>query len=203
MDRAGFDPRYSPEFQRGFDPAAHEGPASVESHERIEPVPEPIAPVPVPIVRRVPPAPTDARTAPEQSATAWADDMFQPAEAPASGHPGEEPAFSALPASPWRNPYLITLTVAGVVLIASGIGAFRWAVRQVFGGAAYASEASQADMEEAMLAAQLAWGLSPLLALAGVLTLLGVFFFVAWRWRPRRRFADDEADAVSNGNQTD
>ncbi|WP_411720361.1 hypothetical protein [Mycetocola sp.] len=200
MDRAGFDPRYSPEFQRGFDPSVHDGiSAPTEPHERIEPVPDPITPVPKPVVRRVPPAPTDSS---DQSAMAWADDMFRSADVPASERNGEEPGPSALPVSPWRNPYLVALTVAGVVLIAGGIGAFRWAVKQVFGGAVYESGATEEDMQEAMLAAQLAWGLSPLLALAGALTLLGVFFFAAWRWRPRRRHADDDPDAAPNGNSS-
>jgi hypothetical protein len=201
MDRAGFDPRYSPEFQRGFDASRHGGHSAAETREGLGSVPEPVAPVPQPIVRRVPPVPTEAQTASESSATAWVNDMFLPADVPAPEQPGGEsdqhPVAPVAPASPWRNPYLIVLAVVGVVLVASGIGAFRWAVKQVFGGAVYESGGTEADVQEAMLAAQLAWGLSPLLALAGVLTLLGVFFFAAWRWRPRHPFVDDESDAAS------
>lgn len=199
MDRAGFDPRYSPEFQRGFDPATQDPPADADS--RIRPVPEPITPVPQPIVRRVPPA--EGRAAAEPLPTAWADDMFGPVDATGAEHPSDESEHPAVPASPWRNPYLIALTIVGVVLVAGGIGAFRWSVRQVFGGASYGSGATQAEMEENILAAQLAWGLSPLLAMAGLLTLLGVFFFAAWRWRPQRRSLGDGADFAPDVNQAD
>src|SRR5690606_29069285 len=102
-----------------------------------------------------------------------------------------DPETVELPVSPWRNPYLIALTVLGVVLLGGGIAAFRWSVNQVYGGA-YSGNTTEADAQEAMLLGQLAWGLSPLLSLAGVLTLLGVFFVVALRWRPRPRWADEE-----------
>jgi hypothetical protein len=129
--------------------------------------------------------------------------MFGTDEAPANEQPAQEPLPSAVPASPWRNPYLVALTIVGVVLVAGGIGAFRWAVKQVFGGAVYESGGTEGDMQEAMLVTQLAWGLSPLLALAGVLTLLGVFFFAAWRWLPQRRYTDNEADTASNVSLAD
>jgi hypothetical protein len=189
MDRAGFDPRYSPEFQRGFDPAVHDGPpAAAESPERMDPVSEPV-------VRRIPPAPMAA--APGQTAAAPTDDRAQ-----AFGdEAGDEPVQDSVPMSPWRNPYLIALTVLGVVLVAVGIGAFRWSVSQVYGGAAYEGGATQEEMQDAMLAAQVAWGLSPLLALAGVLTLVGVFFFVAWRWRPRPALAEYDS-GPQDGSQT-
>jgi hypothetical protein len=191
MDRAGFDPRYSPEFQRGFDPSGRQGsPAGPEPDERIEPVPEPV-------VRRIPQAPTTGT--PGQTATAGIDDTVLPGEAPGGGQGPESP----LPVSPWRNPYLSTLTIVGVVLLAGGVGAFRWAVSQVYGGAVYEGGTSEEEMREAMLAAQLAWGLAPLFALAGTLTLLGVFFFVAWRWMPRpgrlAEASDDASDGSSNG----
>lgn len=185
MDRAGFDPRYSPEFQRGFDPAVHEGPsAAAESHERIDSVP-------TPAVRRIPAA------IPGQAPVA--DDT----DSPADTEPGQDDAPVAdAPLSPWRNPYLITLSVVGVLLLGGGIGAFRWSLDQIFGGEVYQEGLSSEEMEDAMLGVQLAWGLAPLLALAGVLTLLGVFFFVAWRWRPRVAAVDDESDVVSDANLT-
>lgn len=176
MDRSGFDPRYNPEFQRGFDPAVHVSPAATaETHERIQPPtergrPAPILPAP-PVLQVQPPA-TDAGAAVEDDV----DDVDDSA------------------ASPWRNPYIIALTVIGVVLIAAGIGAFRWSVEQVYGGRAGFVSDDEEGIAEAWLAAQLAWGLSPLLALAGVLTLLGVGFFVAVRWQPRRRPEDGDYD---------
>ena len=176
MDRAGFDPRYNPEFQRGFDPAIHTGPeTSQETHERIPSPPGTVLP-------RIPPVPAPAA---DRVASPPADGA-QTAEAPSDA------AAIDRDISPWRNPYVIVLALIGVVLLAAGVGAFRWSVGQVYGGAAYDSGATQAEMEEAMLTAQLAWGLSPLLALAGALTLVGVLFFVALRWRPRRVQVEDE-----------
>ncbi|GHD45867.1 hypothetical protein D9V29_08250 [Mycetocola manganoxydans] len=182
MDRTGFDPRYSPEFQRGFDPALHDGPsATAQTHERIGTVPAPPA-------RWIPPIPTAGSDAGE-SVDRVSTENGMPGDAAAG-----DPDTVELPVSPWRNPYLIALTVLGVVLLGGGIAAFRWSVNQVYGGAMNAPGATQAEAEEAMLLSQLAWGLSPLLALAGVLTLLGVFFFAASRWRPQRRWGDDDVE---------
>lgn len=184
MDRAGFDPRYSPEFQRGFTSATNEAPArTTEAPERIAPVTEGVA-------QRIPPAPVappPARQVPPEAAT----------ETRGPGEEPKEPIAETPPGSPWRNPYIVALTVLGIVLIGGGIVAFRWSVGQVFGNTIYENGASAEEMEEAMLAAQLAWGLAPLLSLAGVLTLLGVFFFVAWRWRPRQQAVGDD-DGTEN-----
>jgi hypothetical protein len=185
MDRAGFDPRYSPEFQRGFD--ASEAPSSTaESPERIDAGPS---------VRRIPPAP-DGPIVPVPTAVAAV-----PAETAGRDDAAAADDAEALSASSWRNPYILALTVLGVLLILGGIGSFRWSVEQVIGGAVYEGGSSQAEMEEAMLAAQLSWGLAPLLALAGALTLLGVFFFVAWRWRPRPTTSEDTVDGVTDRGQ--
>ena len=179
MDRTGFDPRYSPEFQRGFDPALHDGPSvTAQSHERIDTVSAPVA-------RRIPPAPAAGSDGVGSAGDTQAENGM-PRDAVV-----EDPGTATLPVSPWRNPYLIGLTVLGVVLVGGGIAAFRWSVSQVYGGA-YAGNQTEADAQEAMLLGQLAWGLSPLMSLAGMLTLLGVFFVVALRWRPRRQWAEDE-----------
>lgn len=186
MDRAGFDPRYSPEFQRGFAPSVNEAPASTA--EAVEG----IAPVARPVAQRIPPAPITPPPARQVLPGQAAEDTGGFGQEPADGGPAPD----TLPGSPWRNPYIVALTVLGVVLIGGGIAAFRWSVGQVFGGTIYESGASVEEMEEAMLAAQLAWGLAPLLTLAGVLTLLGVFFFVAWRWQPRLRRVEDDNDGT-------
>ena len=172
MDRAGFDPRYNPEFQRGFDPAVHNGPAtSPQTHERIPAIPEPVA-------QRVPPPPAQGDLVPPPP--------LPDGDAEEFAEPAEE-----VRVSPWRNPWVIVLTIVGLILLAAGVGAFRWSVEQVYMGQyGFASEDSEA--REAWLSAQVAWGLSPLLALAGVLTLLGVIFFVAVTWRPHRARTDDE-----------
>lgn len=191
MDRSGFDPRYSPEYQRGFDPAASKT-APVEAPAG---VPDGLAQVPPPAVRRIPPAPTAGSTSPDAGATLAELGIDEPAVAPASEAP-------ELPVSPWRNPYLIALAVAGLALVLGGIGAFRWAVSQVYGDGAFTEGASEEERQETMLASQLAWGLSPLMTLAGVLTLVGLLFFVAHRWRPRPGSSAEEFEGDPDGNQT-
>ncbi|MET1051009.1 MAG: hypothetical protein ABWX65_00075 [Mycetocola sp.] len=186
MDRTGFDPRYSPEYQRGFDPAVHDGPtASPETHERIPASDERRRVRPTP----VPPVPT---VRPASSAGA---ELFGLADADGTAVDHEDEFAELLadePVSPWRNPWVITLIVVGFVLLAGGISAFRWSVEQVYGTQFGYSGDGDENAAERFLSAQIAWGLSPLLALAGVLTLLGVAFFVAFRWVPRRSTVDDD-----------
>lgn len=174
MDRAGFDPRYNPEFQRGFDPAVHNGPAtSPQTHERIPAIPEPV-------MQRATPAPVQRDViSPPPLPDAEADEFAEPAD--------------EVRVSPWRNPWIIVLTIVGLVLLAAGVGAFRWSVEQVYMGQ-YGFTSDNAEARDAWLSAQIAWGLSPLLALAGVLTLVGVIFFVAVTWRTHRPRADEYGD---------
>jgi hypothetical protein len=179
-DARGFDPRYSPEFQRGYESSSREIPD--QQHERLElrrertaqsrVSPMPVAPVPVPDV-------PIARDEPRGS-TASMEDLFSDDE----DHADEE-----IEAPLWRNPYLVTLAVLGVVLTIGGVSLFRWSVDQVYAGQ-YGS--GGVEGRDDWLWIQVAWGLSPLLAIAGALTVLGIFFFLATRWKPRRR---DESDA--------
>ncbi|MBG6237409.1 nitrogen fixation-related uncharacterized protein [Mycetocola sp. CAN_C7] len=191
MDRAGFDPRYSPEYQRGFDPAVHDGPAaSPLTHERIPVVEERRRVRPTPI----PPVPAPAPAASTMPGAGFFGELD--IDYPTTGNDDVTDAVAETPVSPWRNPYLVALTVIGVVLLAAGIGAFRWSVEQVYGAQfGFVSEPDE-NAEQTYLTAQIVWGLSPLLALAGVLTLLGVVFFVALHWAPRSARDDDDGDAL-------
>lgn len=187
MDRAGFDPRYSPEFQRGFDPAVHDGPAATsETHERIPATSDPSDP-------RVPPAPPAPGSAPREV-------VPPPQRADAEGdHAAVDTAdgVTEMPEPPWKNPYLVVLTILGVVLLAIGVSAFRWSVEQVYQGQ-FGFGGENDEARDAWLAAQVAWGLAPLLALAGLLTLIGVVFFIAVTWRAYRRPAEDEYGDVED-----
>ena len=178
MDRAGFDPRYSPEFQRGFDPAVHDGPAATsETHERIPSIPEPVPP-------RIPPVPGSSPR-----------DVVPPPQRPETDGEGPAadvgPQLDDIPVPPWRNPYLVVLTILGVVLLAIGVSTFRWSVEQVYRGQ-FGFGGEDDEARETWLAAQVAWGLSPLLAFSGLATLIGVVFFLAINWRSYRRPADEE-----------
>jgi hypothetical protein len=67
----------------------------------------------------------------------------------------------------------------------------------VYTGQYMGVDSSTSDARQDWLWVQVAWGLAPLLAIAGALTVLGIFFFLATKWSPRRRDdsdADDEFD---------
>lgn len=180
-DPRGFDPRYSPEFQRGYEPIRREIPA--EQRERLELRRERttrprIEPMPVVPVSEPPVAGSPATL--DGSSDEGIDVLFS-----------DEHDDAEVEAPLWRNPYLITLAILGFVLIVGGIALFRWSVDQVYGGQYIGSPGS--DGRQEWLWVQIAWGLAPLLAIAGTFTVLGIFFFLASKWRPRR-VDDDAAD---------
>ncbi|GGF05510.1 hypothetical protein [Mycetocola zhadangensis] len=183
-DAREFDPRYSPEFQRGYEPASRELPREQRELQelRAERLSRPrIAPMPVASVSPV------VDTAGGQSNPAdglTADPLDEPDERNDADEESEAPL--------WRNPYLITLAILGVVLTVGGVTLFRWSVDQVYTGQYMTG--TQADARQDWLWVQVAWGLAPLLAIAGALTVLGIFFFLATKWSPRRR--DDDASTV-------
>ncbi|MCP2032534.1 hypothetical protein L1277_002637 [Okibacterium sp. HSC-33S16] len=197
-DARNFDPRYSPEFQRGYESVGRQIPDDQrerlelrrERTERSRVAPMPVAPAPVrgsgdgrgPTVPDGSPYPADA--------TASVEELFSDADA---GEALDEEIDAPL----WRNPYLITLAILGVVLTIGGVSLFRWAVDQVYTGQFTGGPGAEA--RESWLWVQVAWGIAPLLAIAGAFTVLGLFFYLATTWKPRRRDQtegiDDEFDA--------
>lgn len=194
-DDARFDPRYSPMFQPGYDPTVH-GTAPEESatHEGVA------------LESRPAYAPTDAALPPEPTAL-WsrhpdaspADDsvdsmnaLFEPdgTERPASdaGDTGET-GGAPQPAQPsaWRNPYIIVLTIIGIVLTVSGLVGYRSALDTMitYFGATSVDGPPPAGERPDFVMLQFNWTLGPILAVLGILTLIGVIFFVAVRWLPQ------------------
>ena len=195
-DPRGFDPRYSPEFQRGFEAASRDtAETSREGRDlrRERPAQARVAPMPV---VPMPVAPVASPPAARGNSRNSADSIErllrgEPDEEAGDGHAGDAPE-DELEAPLWRNPYLITLAILGVVLTVGGVGLFRWSVERVYTGQFMGGTGS--DGPQDWMWVQVAWGLAPLLAIAGALTVLGIFFFLATKWAPRRDTDEDDSD---------
>lgn len=176
-DEGGFDPRYSPEFQRGYEPGALGRTAAREDHSPSRVAPMPVAPVPDRVIR-----PADEA---DQSETVSAVDAAD-----------AEVANSLAEPRPWRNPYLVSLAVIGAVMTVAGMTLFRWAVTQMYSGQISGGTTTTEEARADWIWVQVAWGIAPLLCLAGVLTVMGVVFFLATRWRPGSRTTVDASDEL-------
>lgn len=186
-DPRGFDPRYSPEFQRGYEAASRDtAETSREGRDRLRERPAQARVAPMPVAPAANPSSlrSDSRNSPNSIEQLM---RVEPDEAE-TGAKDEDEVEAPL----WRNPYLITLAILGVVLTVGGVSLFRWSVEQVYTGGFMGG--TDAGGPQDWLWVQVAWGLAPLLAIAGALTVLGIFFFLATKWAPRRDTDDDDAD---------
>lgn len=178
-----FDPRFSPAFQRGFDPAAtdvaeaaplrprlSEPPAAAV---RIQPAHSAVAPPAPTVARPIQPAP-QARTvqvpAEQTAVPVLLEGPLDDASAPAV-----EPTVLERQG---RNPFLIVLGVLAIALVALGSWLFLRA------GAAFNSREVRSQGDYMSLQATIY--ASPFVVMLGVLTALGVLFIVASRWWKRR-----------------
>lgn len=188
-DGQGFDPRYNPEFQRGYEPRSRD--QIDERLEQAQPARDRVrAPRERPGAQRV--APMPVAPAPEPAISrSEAIDPLDSMEALFSHEPNEEDQPAEVP--PWRNPYLIALTAIGVVLTIAGLSIFRWAVSQMYSGQVMGGTGAD-DAQQDWIWVQVAWGMAPLLTISGVLTVIGVIFFLAVKWKPRKSDIDDTDD---------
>ncbi|PWC04736.1 hypothetical protein [Mycetocola zhujimingii] len=182
-DEGGFDPRYSPEFQRGYEPGSRGRTDEVpKSHSPSRVAPMPVAPVPDRVVH-----PADE---PDQLDSVSAIDAGDAEGVPDGGSLAEP--------RPWRNPYLVSLAVIGPAMTIAGVTLFRWAVTQMYSGQISGGTSTTEEARADWIWVQVAWGIAPLLCIAGVLTVIGVVFFLATRWTPGSRTtvnANGELDA--------
>jgi len=105
--------------------------------------------------------------------------------------PAEEPPAPSGRAGFWLNPFLIALVVIGVGLIVVGVDRFVWASKVLTPSTSFASAATTPPADTDDVTAQVMWAIAPLMAVAGVLTLVGVVFFAALRWIPWSRSRTD------------
>ena len=111
---------------------------------------------------------------------------------------------------PWRNPYLVGLTVAGVVLAVAGFQMFRAALQTIYvdfarSGVIYGEAPAEdaPDPTDQLVSMQLGWSLGPLLFLLGIAAVLSVLIFIAVRWRPTRKASAPSDAATGDGPLTD
>lgn len=154
-DQKSFDPRFDPAFQRGFD-----GP--VETTAAVPPAAQParlISPPPEARPERPAVAPVTAEPA---LASRWAADRL------------DQPELDEPPART-TNPFLITLGVIAVVLIALGLYLFQ-STRAAFLESQSSSSGDYITMQTVIFAA-------PICIALGVATGIGVLFTYAIRYR--------------------
>jgi len=194
-----FDPRYRPEFQRGYDPSTapeRDAPASAGRAAETEPRASFTDAARRPhearsgepglrVDRRPARASSEARA--DESTEAAADASMR-ATTDARRNAAREAARRA---QPWRNPWLIVLLVGGILLVVGGIGAFRGALETM-----YAPRTTPVRNPEDIdwVGLQVWWTIGPFMAVAGILVLAGVLLFVAAWWA--RRDASDEWSAA-------
>lgn len=169
-ENARFNPRYRPEFQRGYDPEAHD--ATVERADaRITPSGT---------------SPAEAREPnPDPDADAESDgnelgDGVQVGEGDTVAV-GPQASAATSRSSLWRNPYIIVLLIVGVLLVAGGLQLYFRSVDWMYG-----APGAYGPTPEDMVTLQVLWGLAPVLMTAGMFVLIGVGFFAASRWRSPR-----------------
>ncbi len=178
------DPRYDPVYQRGF--------AGAAAHARIRAVESP--------KQERPPAPQRPEPLRSGGTRQASDERVDPFVVPPARSatqddlPPEEPPTSVreeLPASPGvvlrGNPWVATLWVVGVLLIAAGFFS-AWRSQSIDVGATSVDEINEIVTMEVLDL------LAPPLMLAGVLVLAAVLFLHAVAWRARR-VVDEEEDA--------
>ncbi|WP_166982328.1 hypothetical protein [Paramicrobacterium fandaimingii] len=167
-----FDPRFDPRFQPGFDPEVH----SEQSR-----------------------GPRDSPT--EAPTVADSNDEVPVVDADDLAHGGaldgdEHEAMDAAAAPPrsgvvlmLRNPFVWTIVVLGVGLVAWSLTAYSSAIEttaSIFSGAIGRSDETMTEYASA----QFAIGIAPFTLVVGILALVGVVFFAAvtwWRERAAQR----------------
>jgi hypothetical protein len=180
----GFDPRYDPAFQRGYQPrpgeqaqtrvradapdSAYRRPSSLlpRPEEDIEPEPmqEPALPVSVPDLD-LPPQPASPPTA-----------------APS--------LLDRLDTSPRRNPFMLALWLVGIGLVVLGIVLYSVSVTASYNGPTPSTDVT------GLVFAQLGWMLAGPLITVGLLTIVGLLFLTALAGRraPQATRARDDFD---------
>ena len=177
--KANIDPRFDPAFQRGFDPAT-------PVRERIpQPAPRhveaaPTQPAPVATPARPVALSRASAAAPVPSlSVAPNGDGDDDLPVVMTGQDAEDPDRRPAPeSSQARNPFLITLAIVAVVLVAVGIWLF------VQAGNDFNSRQVRSQGDYMSLDATI--HMAPFVAMLGAATAIGVLFQFAAKWQKRR-----------------
>jgi hypothetical protein len=165
------DPRFSPEFQRGFDPARTGSAAS-------EPTPV-FVPHETPIVHPVASPPAGLATPPVPVSAPPVSDSGSTESAQVVTAGGVEDAgstgFASLRASA-RNPFLIALAALGALFTVAGVRLF------YIGSEEYRTALTSPDSTH-YVTSQIALDAASPVLVVGLLILAGVLAILAFRWR--------------------
>ena len=188
----GFDPRYDPQFQRGYRPQPGErartrlraDPASAvatgderETDERstVEPVALTIAPAPVP--RSAP-----AMLGVQPPAAGGADPDREAARAYAAPAPAPTASIlDRLDLSPRRNPLMLALWLVAGGFVVLGIVLYSVSVSLSYTGSTPSTDVGS------LVISQLGWMLAGPLITVGLITLVGLLFLTALAGRGPKR----------------
>jgi len=183
-DRAGgFDPRFDPSFQRGYQPQPGErsqtrvrGDAPDSAYRRPASLLQ--RPVESPIEEHRPPVAVDDDSDLALTPEPTADPAYVVAA------PG---ILARLDVSPRRNPLILTLWIVGAGFVVLGIVLYCISVTSSYSGPTPSSDVGS------LVFAQLGWMLAGPLITVGLLTLVGLLFLTALAGRrPREVVPADE-----------
>lgn len=167
-EKPALDPRYSPVFQRGFDPG--------QTAPRADPASTPAEPAPASVIAP-PPAARPREAASARSAAPATDDSAHGRGDRTAGE--REPETVAVPApigrAPWANPFVVALAVIGVLCIAGGVSLIQLAMRDIASGVMFTDQGGY------VLLQVIVYG-SPMAIATGVLILAAVLVLFAVHW---------------------
>ena len=183
-DRAGgFDPRFDPSFQRGYQPQPGE-----RSQTRVrDDAPDSAYRRPASLLQRSVESPIEEDRA--QVAVEYDSELALPSA------PTSDPAYVVaapgpllrLDVSPRRNPLILTLWIVGAGFVVLGIVLYCISVTSSYSGPTPSSDVGS------LVFAQLGWMLAGPLITVGLLTLVGLLFLTALAGRrPREAVPADE-----------
>ncbi|WP_374009085.1 hypothetical protein [Leifsonia sp. LS-T14] len=191
-DRGGFDPRFDPSFQRGYQPKPGErqqtrvrGDAPDSAYRRPgsvlqRPVEPPVeSPVPSQLDADRAPISVEYDTDPMPASLAGAESAYVVAG------PG---LLAHVDVNPRRNPLILTLWIIGAGFVVLGIVLYCISVTSSYSGPTPSSDVGS------LVFAQLGWMLAGPLITVGLLTLVGLLFLTALAGRSAREVvpADEE-----------
>ncbi|MEN0085403.1 MAG: hypothetical protein AAGC66_11615 [Leifsonia sp.] len=183
----GFDPRFDPAFQRGYQPRPGE-----RTQTRVRPdAPDSAYRRPSSVLPSAPDEVAEPEFAPvPERAAAPLDDLDlppQPAPAPIAAGPGVQ---DRLDPNPRRNPVMLALWLVGAGFVVLGIVLYAVSVTSSYNGPTPSTDVT------ALVFAQLGWMLAGPLITVGLLTLVGLLFLtlLAGRRSPQQPRARDEVD---------
>ncbi|GAA4137129.1 hypothetical protein [Leifsonia shinshuensis] len=187
----GIDPRYDPQFQRGYRPQPGE-----RARTRLRPAPAPAPSLPERAHDDEDRAPAEA-AALSIAPVAMPRAVSAPAQPPAAEAALEREAVRAAPApgildrlelSPRRNPLMLALWLIAGGFVVLGIVLYSVSVSLSYTGSTPSTDVGS------LVISQLGWMLAGPLITVGLLTLVGLLFLTALAGRGRRRPPDQEAD---------